>query len=134
MIAFDAAAFGSRGYEFNGAVGGGRLRLDLSGSDSFEPFRDFQSKIYVLELEKSKHIVLVGCPTTESHRGSCDNFFVSDRRLTTEQGGDGTPLFYRRYPAWSLLGKIVHDGLAAIDLAQQATGGGAHPGTSLFLY
>ena len=33
------------------------------------------------------------------------------------QGGDGTPLFYRRFPHWSLLGKIVHDGLAALDLA-----------------
>lgn len=57
VIAFDAASFGSRGYEFNGALGGA-------------------------------------------------------------QGGDGTPLFYRRYPTWSLLGKIVHDGLAALDLAR----------------
>lgn len=60
VIAFDAASFGTRGYEFNGALGGA-------------------------------------------------------------QGGDGTPLFYRRYPTWSLLGKIVHDGLAALDLAQHAS-------------
>ena len=60
VIAFDAASFGTRGYEFNGALGG-------------------------------------------------------------KQGGDGTPLFYRRYPTWSLLGKIVHDGLAALDLAQHAS-------------
>ena len=33
------------------------------------------------------------------------------------QGGNGLPLFYRRYPHWSLLGKLVHDGLAALDLA-----------------
>eukprot|EP00035_Acanthoeca_spectabilis_P013418 m.249403 g.249403 ORF g.249403 m.249403 type:complete len:581 (+) comp15879_c0_seq2:268-2010(+) len=28
----------------------------------------------------------------------------------------GLPLFYRRYPRWSVLGKLVHDGLAALDL------------------
>lgn len=27
------------------------------------------------------------------------------------------PLFYRRYPTWSVLGKLVHDALAAVDLA-----------------
>ena len=32
-------------------------------------------------------------------------------------GNGGVPLFYRRYPEWSLLGKIVHDCVAAIDLA-----------------
>ena len=67
VICFDAASFGTRGYEFNGAIGGA-------------------------------------------------------------QGGDGTPLFYRRYPTWSLLGKIVHDGLAALDLAQHASQR-AHPGS-----
>lgn len=56
VIAWDAAAFGTRGHEFNGAAGG-------------------------------------------------------------PQGGNGLPLFYRRYPRWSLLGKIVHDGLSALDLA-----------------
>ena len=59
VIAFDAVGFGTREYEFNGAIGG-------------------------------------------------------------NQGGDGTPLFYRRYPTWSLLGKMVHDGLAAVDLAVHA--------------
>jgi hypothetical protein len=43
------------------------------------------------------------------------------------QGGDGTPLFYRRYPHWSLLGKIVHDGLSALDLAAGAQG--SYPGS-----
>ena len=43
------------------------------------------------------------------------------------QGGDGTPLFYRRYPHWSLLGKIVHDGLSAVDLAADSQG--PHPGS-----
>ena len=38
------------------------------------------------------------------------------------QGGEGLPLFYRRYPTWSLLGKIVHDGLAAVDLAVRNSG------------
>lgn len=43
------------------------------------------------------------------------------------QGVDGLPLFYRRYPEWSLLGKIVHDGLAAVDLLA-TTGGRFYPG------
>ena len=44
------------------------------------------------------------------------------------QGGDGLPLFYRRYPTWSLLGKIVHDGLAAVDLAVRNSGHNSYPG------
>ena len=43
------------------------------------------------------------------------------------QGVDGLPLFYRRFPEWSLLGKIVHDGLAAVDLLA-TTGGPFYPG------
>ena len=38
------------------------------------------------------------------------------------------PLFYRRYPHWSLLGKIVHDGLAAVDLATSGQAGETYPG------
>lgn len=31
------------------------------------------------------------------------------------------PLFYRRFPRWSVLGKLVHDGLASLDLVSAAS-------------
>ena len=43
------------------------------------------------------------------------------------------PLFYRRYPQWSIFGKIIHDGLSAIDLVS-ASGEHAFPGAGDFVF
>lgn len=40
----------------------------------------------------------------------------------SKSGGGTLPLFYRRYPEWSLLGKLVHDARSAVDLATTGNG------------
>ena len=57
------------------------------------------------------------------------NFELNDAAPVPPQQGErnqsSLPLFYRRYPSWSMLGKLVHDARSAVDLVTtQAT----HPG------